>query len=239
MSRLHPLSLIFITFWLSSAAVLENSPLRLTAVFIICLLFRVFKGDLALSLLLKQLSYIIPLMAIILLIQIIFVKDGALVWGRGIYGIHTTALINGFLFSLRMLILLFSAQMLLRLDYLDYEHAFHALRLPEEFGFMVFYALHTIPRSQQNIKRDLALLRMRGVDIRRVPLEQKIFIYKTISLSVLAEVISRSAVQATALELRGFRYPGKHTRLEQRSVKTLDYIVIIALILLSSAMIIF
>ncbi len=235
MRRLHPLSIILLALWLSSAAIFLPHPVWLAGVLVLTLLFRGMLLGFTWQIWLRQFIRLLPLFAAIMLIQVLFFKDGRLLLGSGWYGIHSEGLEGGVLFCLRLLVLLYSAQILIKLTYEDFDLAFSTLRMPEELGFMLFYALHTIPASGLRIAHYRQLLTIRGLDMRKLPLRQKLHIYNRISLSILADVLSRSAVQAIALDLRGFRSAGVRTRLAKRSMTYRDGILLAALTLLTCA----
>jgi energy-coupling factor transport system permease protein len=225
MNRLHPLSLVLLALWFSSAAILVPQLAWLGAVLILGLLFRGLQAGFTWRIWARQFVLMLPLFLAVLLIQTLFVKDGELLWGSSWHAVHAGGLQGGLAFSLRLLILFFSAQILLKLDYEDFDLAFNAVRLPEEIGFMVFYALHVIPASGDRIRQSLQILRLRGIDLGNRSIKTKLRIYKLISLAVLAEVLSRSAIQATALDLRGFRSSGKRSRLNQRGFAPPDFLL--------------
>ncbi|MBW6514422.1 MAG: energy-coupling factor transporter transmembrane protein EcfT [Candidatus Syntrophosphaera sp.] len=239
MNRLHPLSLILLALWFSSAAIFVPQLAWLGAVLIISIIFRGLQAGFEWRLWARQFLLMLPLFLAILLIQALFVKDGELLWGRSWYAIHSGGLRIGLAFCLRLLILFFSAQILLKLEYEDFDLAFNTVRLPEELGFMVFYALHVIPASGERIRHALQILRLRGIDQAKQPLKTKLRLYKLISLSVLAEVLSRSAIQATALDLRGFRSSGPRSRLNQRGLTLPDYLLFGSMLVLTAIYIIF
>lgn len=239
MKGLHPLALILLALWFSTAAIFVPQPLWLAVVLILSIFFRGLQAGFAWRLWARQFLLMLPLFLAILLIQALFVKDGELLWGQGWYAIHTLGLRGGLAFSLRLLILFFSAQILLKLEYEDFNLAFNAVRLPEELGFMVFYAIHVIPSAGAKINHARQILRLRGIEPRKLPLKASLRLYKQISLSVLADVLSRSAIQATALDLRGFRSSGPRTRLNQRGFALPDLLLFAGMLLLTAIYFIF
>ena len=222
MKCLHPLSLLIFALWLSSMAIVLGRLDQLCIVMLLSLLAKGILTGFGRFTWMKQIVRTLPLFLAILVIQILFVKDGELLFGYDWFAVHERAVTIATAFYLRLLILLFTAQMLLKLDYEDFDHAFTALNLPEELCFMVFYALHIIPLLGARIKHFRQLLVTRGIDIRKVALHNRLWIYKTLSLTLIADLLTRSAWQAMALDLRGFRTPGKHTRLLQRSFSAWD-----------------
>lgn len=232
--RLHPLSLILLALWFSTAALFVPQLGWLLWVLLLSLAMQISLNGLAWPRLVRQLRYMLPLCVMILIIQLLFVKEGALLLGSGWYGVHSVALQRGLAFSLRLLILWSSAQLLIKLSYEDFDLAFGTLQFPEEIGFMTFYAVQIIPSLTQKLSQSRQLLLIRGISLKALSLRQKLSLYKLISLSILADVLSRSALQAIALELRGFRSSGKRSRLYQKHFTWQDLALFSIIILLTA-----
>jgi energy-coupling factor transport system permease protein len=236
---LHPLSLILAALWFSTAAIFVPGLGWLLAALGLSLLFRGWLAGFEWRLWWRQFVKLLPLFAAILVIQALFVKRGDLIWGRGWYSIHDVALATGAAFSLRLLILFFSAQLLLKLAYEDFDLAFHALRLPEELGFMVFYTIHVIPAAGEKFRKSLQLLRLRGLDPGKLPWKDKLSFYKHASLAVLGDILTRSGIQATALDLRGFRSSGPRSWLNHRKYAWPDLLLALAMALMTLLYLVF
>ncbi len=229
MMGLHPLSLILSALWFSSLAIIIPDPRWLGVVFLLCLLFQGFVSGFKFKAWARQFLKLLPVLLAVIVIQVLldrnnFQPEGYRVDPAGA-GLRT-----GLAVSLRLLIVIFSAQLLLRLDYEDFDLAFRSLRLPEELCFMVFYAIHVIPSATERVKHSLRLLRLRGVDLGKAPLKARLKLYQRISLNVIASLLSASDIQATALELRGFRSSGARSRLYTRAFSLSDLCLLLAAI---------
>ncbi|MCB5258068.1 MAG: energy-coupling factor transporter transmembrane component T [Candidatus Cloacimonadaceae bacterium] len=225
MTKLHPLSLILAALWFSTAAIFVPQLTWLTFAFLLCAIFRGLLTGFNLQLWWKQIKKMIPLFIAIIIIQLLFTKKGDLLWGKSWYAIYSVGLHRSIAVNLRLLILFFSAQILLILNYEDFDIAFSALHLPEEFAFMIFYTIHIIPSASEHIQHSLQLVKFRGINMRNLSLKSQLTIYRDISLSVLANVLSHSEIEAIALDLRGFRSAGKHTHLLQKKFSLNDLIL--------------
>ncbi|MGC9361299.1 MAG: energy-coupling factor transporter transmembrane component T family protein [Candidatus Syntrophosphaera sp.] len=234
MKRPHPLSLVLLALWFSTAAIFVPQLPWLAAVLILSILFSGFHSGFEPRAWLRQLVKFLPVFLAIIIIQILFVKEGKLLWGASWFAVYSGGLGGGISFCLRLLILFFSASFLLKLDFEDFEAAFTAVRLPEELGFMVFYGIHVIPSASRQIGDSRIQLRLRGIDLKKLHFKEKIRIYGRISLCVLADVLSRSSLQAISLELRGFRSPGQRSHLHQRCFGAADLAMWAALVLLTA-----
>ncbi|HPI26786.1 MAG TPA: energy-coupling factor transporter transmembrane component T, partial [Candidatus Cloacimonadota bacterium] len=94
-----------------------------------------------------------------------------------------------------------------------YRAAFAKIRLPEELSFMISYMAHLVPQLQINFRTQMQELKLRGILVSKLPIKEKLEIYKIISIATVAEIIVQSSSQAIALELRGFRSKGKRSSL--------------------------
>jgi len=231
--KLHPLSLLVLALWLSTAALFCSEVLALVTLLGLCLLARIIVKTMEFRQLSHQRKRLVPLLLIIMVIQVLFVKEGKLLWGHGWYGIHALGLTRGIAVGLRLLILYFSAGLLLRLSYSDYDTAFRTLHLPEELGFMVSYAVHVIPLVSQRLMHYRQLLLIRGISFKAMKLRDRLKIYSLISLTILANVLSQSGIQAIALELRGFRSLGKRTSLQETKLRLPDLLLFLLMIVLT------
>lgn len=232
--KAHPLTLVVVALWFSTAALFVPRLDILAAVMLLSLLWAMLLKAIQVRVLLRQLRYFLPLFVSILLIQALFVKQGTIMLGKGWYAVHTVAVNTGVAFCLRLLSLWFSAQALIRLTYEDFELAFSRLGLPEELSFMVSYAVGIIPAVSRRVGHYRQLLLLRGIDLARQRWRQKLDIYRLISLTLLAEVLSRSGIQAISLELRGFRSSGKRSRLRTQRLSWLDAFLLFLLAVMTA-----
>jgi len=76
---------------------------------------------------------------------------------------------------------------------------------------------HLVPQLSLNFRAQMKELKLRGIVISKLPMKEKLEIYKIISIATVAEIILQSSSQAIALELRGFRSQGKRSSLNTLS----------------------
>ncbi|MDP3114842.1 MAG: energy-coupling factor transporter transmembrane component T [Candidatus Cloacimonadaceae bacterium] len=233
---LHPLALIGLAIWFSGMAMLLSTLGNLGLIVALSLISALTLGRIKCKAMLSSLLRMLPLLLLILIIQILFSKgnDGDHQLWR--FKIAKHGLNQGLMLSLRLVIILFSAKILARIDYNGFDLAFRKLRLPEELTFMIFYAVHIIPAVSAKVKHLRQLLILRGIDMRKLRLRQRIDIYALTALSVLGGFISKSGIQAIALELRGFRSKGKSSRLHTLSLGFPDAFALIFVLVISLAL---
>ncbi len=229
MNSPHPLVLILAALWFSTLAILIADPLWLSALMLLCLLFRGLLVGFEFKLWVRQILKFLPLIIFIILLQA-YLSDPQSSGGHShLFVISRSGVQTGLAVSLRLLIVFFSAQVLVRLNYEDFDLAFRALRLPEELCFMVFYVIHLIPLAAEKIRHSLRLLRLRGIAWNKLRWKAKLKLYQRISLTVIAGLLSGSDIQATALELRGFRSSGPRSRLHTRAFGISDAALVLVL----------
>jgi hypothetical protein len=106
----------------------------------------------------------LPLLLSLAFVQLLFRRQGDLLWQFGIISLSREGANYLAVLSLRLLIVILSAKALAVLDFKEFSTAFHSLRLPEEFSFMLSYAVHLVPSllsswerlfSKPEAKRDI------------------------------------------------------------------------------------
>lgn len=233
---LHPLSYIMLFVFYSSLAVALRNPATLLLVFLLAWLSEFRQGARLLVLRLAKLQKIGWLIFSLVIIQLIFRREGEVILSAGFVKIYSEALSSSAFLSLRIMIIYLCAISLSSLDFSLYRSAFSAIHLPEEISFMVSYMIHLIPEYTSRFKDQLQELKERGIRIRKLGLAQKISLYKILSLSAIANIILQSGKQAIALELRGFRSRGKRSNLYIHKFTLRDlaiYLWMLAVLMLS------
>jgi energy-coupling factor transport system permease protein len=220
--------------WLSTAALFVLQIAWLAAVLLLAFLCQGVFSGFDWAALGRQARYLLPLSLAVLVVQLLFVKQGQLLWGKGWYAVHTIALQRGLAFAIRILVLWLAARVLLRFEYEDFDIAFGALRLPQELSFMIFFGVRIIPSLNARLRHFLQLLKLRAIELKKLSFAAKMKVYRLISLTILAETLSQSGVKAIALELRGFRSSGPKSRLKQHSFSTWDWLLYASLLALTA-----
>jgi energy-coupling factor transport system permease protein len=234
---LHPLSYILICILYSSLAIIIRSPRLLMVLFILVWLLDWQEGSKAMMHRLLGLKKIIWILISIMLIQLLFQREGEIVLNLSIITIREAGWQMARLLGLRLSIIYMVAQSLSKLDFPLFKAAFAKIRLPEELSFMISYMAHLIPQLSANFKAQMHELKQRGIAIRKLPLKEKLEIYKILSIATVAEIILHSRKQAIALELRGFRSMGKRSSLHELSFGVWDLLALIWMLLVIVALV--
>jgi energy-coupling factor transporter transmembrane protein EcfT len=229
----HPLTLIAVVVWITSLSLVVDSLLTLGGLLIISVLMAIFlSGDYG-QRLGHRLVKLLPLFISVFILQVIFRKGDVALLDLGWLRISRSGVLAGLQICIRFATIICSASAMVKLNYNDFRIAFSAIRLPEEIAFMVSYVIHFVPLLEERFRQSLATVRRRGVKIESLHYKDKIQLYKALTIAVLAGILSKSGLQAIALELRGFRSVGKPTKYFQQRVGLKDSLVYYVMIILS------
>ncbi len=228
---IHPITLIGVVIWISSLALFSTSVGRLLILCVISLFIIIFMLRNRIKEGFGKLRRIAPLIVVVIAMQILFRRSGDIVYSVMGYGIYKDGLVQGALVSLRFVIIICGAITLSRLSFTDFRTAFAMIRLPEEISFMVFYVFRFVNTLQSRYTSALSMLKLRGVTISKLGLIPRIYIYQSIALSVLANALYHSRIQAISLELRGFRSAGNRTMMHHQKPGYLDAVVLVVIAL--------
>jgi len=179
----------------------------------------------------KSLWRSLPFVMSLAVLQLIFRGEGEVLWRMGFMRISSGGLYWAAVISLRLMAVVLCAKAISRNSFRDFQSAFAAIRLPEEFSFMLSYGVQLIPSFSAKLKGFMQSLRIRGIEPAKLPWKQRLSVYKLMAVSALAGIINGSTSAAIALELRGFRSKGKRSFLHKQSVGFADALLLAALIL--------
>ncbi|HQQ67924.1 MAG TPA: energy-coupling factor transporter transmembrane component T [Candidatus Cloacimonadota bacterium] len=214
---LHPLSYIAICIFYSSLAIAINDPLFQLLLFLLAWLLDWREGSEGLGRRILGLQRYLWLFLSVMLIQLLFTRSGVPVLKLGILSIHSDGITMAAVLGLRLAVIYMVANSLSKMDFTLYRAAFAKIHLPEELSFMISYMAHLVPQLSLNFRAQMKELKLRGIVISKLPMKEKLEIYKIISIATVAEIILQSSSQAIALELRGFRSQGKRSSLNTLS----------------------
>lgn len=185
----------------------------------------------------KSLIYVLVLIAII---QSIFSQGGEVLFSIRNFTILTTrGLEKGLEFIFRMMIIIFSATIITTSNSREIVQGFVQWGLPYDIAFMVALGIRFLPILSQEIKDSLTAIQLRGVDIKTIPIRERISIYSYIFTPILVGTILKAEKLSTAIEMRGFRAYDNRTSYLILKMSKWDYIVISITILFTICYIIF
>lgn len=85
--------------------------------------------------------------------------------------------------------------------------------VPYELAFMASVALRFLPVFSEEFRDTVTAIQLRGVDLKKVPIREKIKIYGKVLMPVVYGAVDRAQKLSYAMELRAFRvYPTRTSR---------------------------
>jgi energy-coupling factor transport system permease protein len=129
--------------------------------------------------------------------------------------------------SLRLLIIVVTAQVLLEGDIRDYLLAFVQMRIPYELAFMTMVGLHFLPLLREEALSVYQCMQLRGVAFKGVGLVQKLKAYAKASLPILVGTLRRADEMSVAMELRGLRAYPRRTSMRRLTLRARDVVAML------------
>lgn len=220
MKKFDPRTILLSTCFLIIALVMANSYWKVVVI-ILFIATHIFLFKLNLKDLVKILKYSAPLF-----ISVIFVN----------YFFFSKSTEYIFLSLFRILGIIFlSVSILSSIDIIDIGYAIEKILLPLEkikipvgvISTVFAISLKFIPLLKEESSRILLAQRARGIDFELMNLKEKLKNIPTLFLPVIISGIHHSINLATAMEVRGYGYPGKKTRYYESFMEKKDYIYLI------------
>jgi len=129
---------------------------------------------------------------------------------------------------IRIMVILAAALLLTLKDSQQLVTGLVQMRVPYELAYMVLLGIRFIPVLMEEFRDALIALQLRGIDINRIPLREKIKVYSYILMPTVAGALIRARRIATAMEARAFRAENKRTWLDWPRMTRLDWLVMVA-----------
>jgi energy-coupling factor transport system permease protein len=224
---------------LSTLAMVWSEPLFLLYLLAFtCVLLLL--GGVELSRVFRQFRGIIGLIISLFIIQSIFIRGGEpwlLISGQTL--ITTGGITFASILCLRLLILVFSALIMLTSEVRDYLLALVQMKIPYEIAFMIMASVHFLPILREEALNVFYAVQLRGCEIKKASVRQKIKTYLHICIPILACALYRSKAMAVAMEARAFRAYPQRTYLRRLQLKKSDKSIFGILMIITVMLIIF
>lgn len=211
----------------STLGVAIQNTLLLACVFVITAAFSLaLKADMAT--LARRLKGFLGVIVFVALMQSIFVKQGAGVLKIGGFSVLTTGgLLAGANTLLRIGAVIASAAVFTLTTSRMMAQGLIQLKVPYEIAFMAFVALKFLPVFSEEFRDTVTAIQLRGVDLRRIPVREKIRIYTKIIMPVAYGAADRAQKLSYAMELRAFRAMPERTSRITLKFRVSDYVYMI------------
>ncbi len=216
-------SKLLMVICISALAVVYQKPLWLVFLLLFSILMLYLVGS-DLKRASQTLRKILPLLAVLFLVQCIFTRAGVpLLTVYGIKIITDVGLNMGLAVMLRVIIIIISAMVLLSSQERDFLLALVQWRIPYEIAFMVMVGLHFLPLLREEALNVYYAAQMRGTELQKISVVQKLKLYTLIMLPIISGAIHRAEQMAVAMEARAFRALPQRTYMRKLRLKKLDY----------------
>ncbi len=181
--------------------------------------------------LMHRMKLILRVVITLMIFQIIFRHGGETIWQFGLIKITSLGVNYGVSSSLRLMLIVLIAGLLLDIPYYDYILAFRSWKIPYEISFLVASVIHFIPIFHKQFITSKEALNLRGIEISKSPLLKRFKIYSALVFPVIARAISEVKYRSISLELRAFRLYPERTFIYQAKLKWYDIIIQIGVII--------
>ncbi|MCL2817837.1 MAG: energy-coupling factor transporter transmembrane protein EcfT [Clostridiales bacterium] len=223
---IDPRTRLLLVVFLTAGALIFNKfafllpLLLLTAV--LCWFFGGFAGGL-----LKRAKWLLGFFVFVAVIQSLFNQSGEVLLAIGNFPLLTTGgLWQGLCFLCRMSVIFLSAGILAVAGSRQIIQGMIQLKIPYELAFMTTCGLSFLPGFASDMKNSLTAMQLRGLELKKLSLAQKIKVYSYLLVPVLEGVIIKARELSRAMEMRAFRAFRTRSSYLTLSMKPLDYLLI-------------
>lgn len=238
LSTLDPRPKIVLTLCVSTLAVLWQDPAWLAALLGVTGAILAF-GGVDPRTTFVQVRGVLKLIALLFVVQCVFVRSGEPLVSVGDFTVVTVGGATTALgVTLRVLIIVSSALILLTGDARDYLLALVQCRMPYELAFMVMTAVHFLPILRSEAFDVYVAVQMRGTELEKAGIFDKLRVYARIALPIVAGAIRRAEQASLAMEARAFRACPRRTYLRHLSLARRDVVALTVVPLVTAASIV-
>jgi energy-coupling factor transport system permease protein len=153
-------------------------------------------------------------------------------WGResgdallsvfGVGLVYPEGIVLAAALSLRLVIIVVSAAVLIEGEIRDYMLALLQMRFPYEIVFMVMIGLHFLPILREEAVNVYQCMQLRGREMKKIRLPEKLRAYAGLCLPVLVSTLRRADETSVAMEIRGFRAMPRRTSMRRLTLRKRD-----------------
>lgn len=175
----------------------------------------------------------------LMVFQILFRPEGEVLLEFWLIKITMEGINYGVASSLRFFLIILIAGLLFDIPFYDYLLAFRSWKFPYEISFLVSSVIHLIPIFNSQFKRSSEALKLRGIDMRKLPLRRRTKAYLSLIFPMVAKSINEVKYRSISLDLRAFRLYKHRTYLYDSKLKWFDVCLQISIIVCFLLIIIF
>lgn len=232
-SLLNLRTIILMVSAITTLSVIHNTIIMQTLLllFSILLLIIIKPSKHRFKRLIHRIKMILRVILTLMIFQILFRLGGETYWQFGLIKITSLGLHYGISSSLRILLIVLIAGLLLDIPFYDYILAFRSWKIPYEISFLVASVIHFIPIFQKQFTLSKEALNLRGIELSVLPLLKRFKLFLELVFPVIAKAVSEVKYRSISLELRAFRLYPERTYLYKSKLKYYDIIIQIGILL--------
>lgn len=166
----------------------------------------------------KQLSAVVGMAVFLFLLQALF---------GNVY--------MGAVLTVRLLIIVMSAMILMTGHIRDYLLALIQCKVPYELAYMAMLAFHFFPILKEEAQDVYYSMQLRGTELQKIGLRKKLGTFRKMCVPILVGALERARDTSTAMELRGFRAYSRRTYMRKLKLKKRDILLMILVPILTVA----
>ncbi len=224
--KIDPRTKLTIVLLLSTLALFYNNIFFLCVILIMSVIISLLLKSDIISIFVR-IRKLFTIMIAIAFVQSIFNKLGNPIIMLGKIVILTDiGLIKSVEFILRLAIIIVSASIIITSNSREIIQGLVQWKCPYEIAFMSSAAIRFLPIFKEEMTDMLIAIQLRGIDLKKVKIHEKLKIYKYILTPIVINSVLKAKELSAAMEMRGFRaYPCRTSYLVLK-MKKIDYIII-------------
>ena len=224
----------------ASGLVMFSKNLWFPIALLVMLMLLLFFGGASMYVIWRRARVLFATIVALFVIQSVFAGIGAAsmtpVFYIGGYAfLYREGILLACMLSLRLIIILFAALVLLEGDTSEYLLALIKIKIPYELAFMVTVSLHFLPIMRMEAVNVYRCMLMRGMEFKDIGLIHKVKAYTKLCLPIFASVLRRARDYSVAMESRSFRASPRRTYYRELKLRGLDIVMLILFPLLITA----
>ncbi|MFA9422927.1 MAG: energy-coupling factor transporter transmembrane protein EcfT [Sedimentibacter sp.] len=225
-SKIDPRTKLVMVLVLSTISLIYNDILTLITILSIALLCAfAMKSDLVA--IFVRIKKIIRVMLAIAIVQSLFTKAGnPLIRIGNITIITDYGIVKSLEFMLRLGIIIASAAIITTSSSREIVQGLVQWHCPYEIAFMVSVSIRFLPIFKEEMTDMITAIQLRGIDLKKIKVKEKIKIYNYILFPVVTNSILKAKELSSAMEMRGFRAYNSRTSYMVLKMQNNDYAII-------------
>jgi energy-coupling factor transport system permease protein len=236
-NKIDPRTKLLVSVCLSSFIIITEKPVLLFMVLTLGIVYSMFFGA-GFFMVLKRMRKLLMVFFGIIVLQSVFNNSGNEVLSiAGIRILTDTGIIKGIAYILRVFIILLSGSIIVTSGIRVLIQGLIKLRIPYDIAFMTSVGIKFMPLLVEEVKDTFTAIQLKGIDIKRLKLKEKIELYSYIFLPVITGTLVKAKHISRSIEMRGFRAYPKRTSTVELKLLRIDYLIMVSAIVLSGLLI--